>query len=93
MVAPDADTNALTLDVGAVREPPRRAHRDAPLQVTTNGDLEVKTDGGEIRFHKPVVYQPASTKAFPAIGWTLRQPDQSLPAVLRLRPRGCFPGR
>jgi hypothetical protein len=37
----------------------KRAHRDAPLQITSDGDLVIKTDGGELRFHKPVVYQPA----------------------------------
>jgi hypothetical protein len=46
-------------DVGAVREPPR-AHRDAPLRVNVNGDLVVGTDGGEVIFHKPVVYQPTT---------------------------------
>jgi hypothetical protein len=29
----------------------------SPLQITTEGDLVIPTDGGELRFHKPVVYQ------------------------------------
>jgi len=31
-----------------------------PLQIAADGDLVVKTDGGEVRFHKPVVYQPVT---------------------------------
>ena len=31
-----------------------------PLHVNGNGDLVVSTDGGEVIFHKPVVYQPAT---------------------------------
>ena len=58
VVAPGVDPNVITLDVGAVREPPR-AHHDAPLQITGNGDLVAKLDGGEVHFHKPVVYQPS----------------------------------
>jgi hypothetical protein len=47
----------------AVGTPPlqKRAHRDAPLQIAADGDLVVKTDGGEVRFHKPLVYQEQST--------------------------------
>jgi hypothetical protein len=41
----------------AVGTPPLqgRAHRDAPLQIAADGDLVVETDGGEVRFHKPIV--------------------------------------
>lgn len=31
----------------------------SPLQVAANGDLLLRTDGGEVRFRTPVVYQPA----------------------------------
>ena len=34
------------------------AHRGALPQITPNGDMVVKTDGGEVSFQKPVVYQP-----------------------------------
>jgi len=45
---------------GGVKPPlQERAHRDAPLQIATNGDLVVEADGCEVRFHKPLVYQPA----------------------------------
>jgi hypothetical protein len=32
----------------------------APLRVDKNGDLVVDTEGGEVIFHKPVVYQAAT---------------------------------
>jgi len=32
-----------------------------PLQIATNGDLVIKTGGGEVRFHKPVIYQRECT--------------------------------
>jgi len=34
-----------------------------PLHVNANGDLVVGTDGGEVIFHKPVVYQPGLPSA------------------------------
>jgi hypothetical protein len=47
----------------AVGTPPlqKRASRPlgTPLQIAPDGDLVVKTDDGEVRFHKPLVYQPA----------------------------------
>ena len=46
------DPQAIVLAVGA--------RRDAPQQIDGNGDLLVPTEGGELRFHKPVVYQPGS---------------------------------
>jgi hypothetical protein len=68
VVAPGGDPGSIHLAVetdgpmavGAVREPPG-AHRDAPLRIAANGDLVVPTDGGELVFHKPVVYQEQST--------------------------------
>ena len=50
IVAPGADPSAITLRVRAVREPPQRIDRD--------GDLVIAAKGGEMRFHKPRVYQP-----------------------------------
>jgi Beta-propeller repeat len=60
VVAPGADPRVIRLDVGAVGEPPR-AHGHAPLRIAVNGDLVVKIDGGEVRLHQPVVYQPSRT--------------------------------
>lgn len=56
VVRPGADPRAIALAIGAVGEPPR-AHRDAPLRITADGDLVIPTEGGELLFRKPVVYQ------------------------------------
>jgi hypothetical protein len=64
VVAPGADPGAITLDVGAGLVPaPHRAGRPqgSPLRITPDGDLVITAEGGEIRFHKPVVYQEQST--------------------------------
>jgi len=53
VVAPGADPNMITLDVRAGQAP--------PLQIAADGDLVIQTDGGEIRFYKPVVYQKKTT--------------------------------
>jgi hypothetical protein len=47
-------------DVGAGLAPPDRPPQAAALHVNADGDLVVGTDGGEVIFHKPVVYQPAT---------------------------------
>ncbi len=41
-----------------VAEATERAGQAQPLQIAPNGDLVIKIDGGEVRFHKPIVYQP-----------------------------------
>jgi uncharacterized repeat protein (TIGR03803 family) len=38
----------------------RKSSIAAPLHVNATGDLVVATDGGEVTFHTPVVYQPAA---------------------------------
>jgi hypothetical protein len=60
VVQPDAEPNQIVLDVGAGLAPPKRAPQAAPLHVNEAGDLVVGADGGEIIFHKPIVYQPAT---------------------------------
>jgi hypothetical protein len=49
IVAPGADPSAIMLGVGPVGE--------SPLRIDADGDLEIAAKGGEIRFHKPQVYQ------------------------------------
>ena len=61
VVAPGSDPKAITLAVGAGLSPPDGAQQAAPLRVDASGDLVVEAEGGEVRFHKPVVYQPAET--------------------------------
>ncbi len=59
VVAPGANPSAIALAVGAVREPPR-AHRDAPLQIAADGDLVIASEGGEVHFRKPLIFQESS---------------------------------
>ncbi len=65
VVAPGADPRAIRLRVdGAVAPMSSSAAGTPPLQIDANGDLVISTDGGEVRFHKPVVYQvPAPVAA------------------------------
>jgi len=39
----------------------RKSSTSGPLRIDGNGDLVVGIEGGEVRFHKPVVYQEQST--------------------------------
>jgi hypothetical protein len=57
VVAPGTDPKAIALDVAAdIAGSAKDGHRSS-LRIAANGDLVVKTDGGEVRFQKPVVYQ------------------------------------
>jgi hypothetical protein len=60
VVAPGADAGAIALNVGAGLVPAPGRPQGSPLRIAANGDLVVPTDGGEVRFHKPVVYQEKS---------------------------------
>jgi len=57
VVSPGADPRAIALAVQTGN--PKLENRNAKLDA--NGDLVISTDAGELRFHKPVVYQPQST--------------------------------
>lgn len=77
VVAPGADPNAIRFvleagnsdsDVGPLTPGPSPVGRGWPggpgegaLRVEPNGDLVIATKGGEVRFLKPVVYQPKSS--------------------------------
>ncbi len=60
-VAPGADPSAITFDVGAGLVPARGRLQGSPLRIDANGDLVIPAKGGEVRFNKPVVYQPAAS--------------------------------
>jgi pimeloyl-ACP methyl ester carboxylesterase len=60
IVAPGGDPRVIALDVGADGVRPAKGERRSPLQIAANGDLVIATDAGEVRFHKPVVYQPVA---------------------------------
>ena len=77
VVARGADPSAITLDVGAGLVPApvpsrpgpvRGRPRGSPLRIDGGGDLWVQTDGGEVRLHKPVVYQPVAAMSPSPIG-------------------------
>jgi hypothetical protein len=60
VVAPGADAGVIALDVaaGLPRQPSRKSGGvKPPLQIAGEGDLVIPTDGGELRFHKPLAYQ------------------------------------
>ena len=61
VVAPGADPNAITLDVGAGLVPARGRPQGSPLQIDRDGSLVIATGRGEIRFNKPQVYQDQRT--------------------------------
>src|SRR2546430_466500 len=78
VVAPGADPKAITLAVapgfsparaalkgGATVGAPTKARQAVPLRIDASGDLVVEAEGGEVRFHKPVVYQPTVDAANP----------------------------
>jgi hypothetical protein len=70
VVAPGADPHAITLDISsdeAVADRISPAHFIRP-RIAKNGDLLVSTNGGEVRFHKPVVYQTNQSSDRHAIG-------------------------
>jgi hypothetical protein len=57
VLAPGANPSAIRFRI----DTPARAHgkdaQDSHLRIAANGDLVIPTAGGEVRFHKPVVYQ------------------------------------
>jgi len=50
----------------------RKSSIPAALRVDGTGDLVVGTDGGEVIFHKPVVYQPEDNRQSPVVSRALR---------------------
>lgn len=52
LVAPHANPRLIRLSLASVN-----THRRVPLEIAADGDLIVKINGGEVRFHKPIAYQ------------------------------------
>jgi len=78
VIAPGADPRAIALDVGTDMTPGVAGRKQrARLRIDANGDLVVRIDGTDIRFHKPIIYQPepVSATAFP--GSSLRSDHSS----------------
>jgi hypothetical protein len=85
VVEPVADPCPIALElygtVGAVREPPKKAHqwpRRPPLRIDRNGDLVVQADGGEVRFRRPVVYQPVAGSSWRGPGLGVSNPKSKI---------------
>src|SRR5437773_510939 len=68
VVAPGADPKAITLEIenrnskiearqSKIQKPVLSAAKDPKSKIDASGDLVVQAEGGEVRFHKPVVYQ------------------------------------
>jgi hypothetical protein len=94
VVAPGADPAQIRLDVMAdlgVRPSSaaggrKRAHVGTRprIQIAANSDLLVRFNGGEVRFHKPVVYQDVEARLS-------RQPDGGVkPSLQRRYPEGRY---
>ena len=58
VVSPGADPKAIELAVSGSSDGQSAAWM--PLRIDAQGDLVVRSDEGEVRFHKPVVYQPGA---------------------------------
>ena len=55
VVAPGADPKMIALKIETGKS--KIQNRKSKIRVDANGDLAVQAEGGEVRFHKPVVYQ------------------------------------
>jgi hypothetical protein len=68
VISPGGDPRAIRLNVAVSSS---RQTKDGgvkpPLRIDANSDLVVQADGGEVRFQKPVVYQPMTDDPEPQI--------------------------
>ena len=53
VVAPGADPRVITLGFSQAND----GHKNLPLHISADGDLVAHLSGGDVSFHKPVVYQ------------------------------------
>ena len=67
VVAPGADPRTIKLDVYS-QSAVSGKRTSAPLSIASNGDLLVPTRDGEVRFHKPIAYQPEDSANLHVIG-------------------------
>jgi Beta-propeller repeat len=63
VVAPGADPSAIKLEIAADSGSATRAKLRRALRISPDGDLVARMVGGEIRMHKPVIYQNESAGA------------------------------
>jgi hypothetical protein len=62
VVQPGADPQQIAFQISSAEFKPANAVEAETVRIDRNGDLVVPADGGELRFHKPVVYQPMTYK-------------------------------
>jgi len=62
VVAPGADPGAIALAVGAGLVPAQGRAQWSRLRIARDGELVIPTEGGEIRFRKPLVYQESESE-------------------------------
>lgn len=60
VVAPGADPRSISLELSEGLASPKQARQAAAARIAANGDLVIGLSGGEVRLHKPTVYQPAN---------------------------------
>jgi Beta-propeller repeat/HYDIN/CFA65/VesB-like, Ig-like domain len=73
VVKPGADPQAISLAI----DRSGGARRAVPLRVAANGDLMVEAAGGEVRFEKPTVYQPAGKRPSTGSGLPAEDPAKA----------------
>src|SRR5205823_3787400 len=64
-LAPGFSPARAALKGGATAGAPTKARQGVPLRIGANGDLVVEVNGSEVRFHKPVLYQPTADAVNP----------------------------
>ncbi len=70
VVAPGANPGAIKFALQAsgnqstTAVPGRYGASSAALHIAANGDLVLGVPGGEVRFHRPLIYQPATSGRF-----------------------------
>lgn len=73
VVAPSADPSAIRF---AVQNGVSKNHK-RKTRIDANGDLVLASDGGDVRMHKPVVYQPGPSSLSHPSAIESRQPVES----------------
>jgi hypothetical protein len=66
VVAPGGDPRAVQFELVGEGSALPRAAGGRPYHIDANGDLLITAEAGEVRFHKPVVYQVAPASGRPA---------------------------
>ena len=67
VVAPGVDPSAISLNITAESALSGKS-TSALLRIAEDGDLLVPTAGGDVRFHKPIAFQPAVSSDIHSIG-------------------------